>query len=116
MYFHYELSIGAVFSIFAGFYFWVGKFTGLKYNETLGKIGFYLSIKLPCFLISFLGLDRTPQETKATVSSFGSAVSLIFAFLFLFMVLGLHCNFNYSEGGLFVTRGEDPVYLHPNLI
>jgi heme/copper-type cytochrome/quinol oxidase subunit 1 len=39
--FHYVLSMGAVFSIFAGFYFWIGKMTGLAYNEALGKIHFY---------------------------------------------------------------------------
>jgi cytochrome c oxidase subunit 1 len=38
--FHYVLSMGAVFSIFAGFYFWIGKMSGLRYNETLGKIHF----------------------------------------------------------------------------
>jgi heme/copper-type cytochrome/quinol oxidase subunit 1 len=38
--FHYVLSMGAVFAIFAGFYFWLGKMTGLQYPETLGKIHF----------------------------------------------------------------------------
>jgi cytochrome c oxidase subunit 1 len=38
--FHYVLSMGAVFAIFAGFYYWVGKMTGLQYNEFLGKLHF----------------------------------------------------------------------------
>jgi len=38
--FHYVLSMGAVFSIFAGFYLWCGKMTGLQYNETFGQIHF----------------------------------------------------------------------------
>jgi len=38
--FHYVLSMGAVFAIFAGFYFWIEKILGLAYNETLGKIHF----------------------------------------------------------------------------
>lgn len=41
MHFHYVLSMGAVFGIFAGFYYWIGKITGFKYPETLGKIHFY---------------------------------------------------------------------------
>ena len=36
--FHYVLSMGAVFALFAAFYFWIGKITGLTYPETLGQI------------------------------------------------------------------------------
>ena len=43
--FHYVLSMGAVFAIFAGFYFWFEKITGFKYNERLGKFIF------ECFLL-----------------------------------------------------------------
>ena len=39
--FHYVLSMGAVFAIFAGFYFWLPKITGKSYNEFLGKIHFW---------------------------------------------------------------------------
>lgn len=38
--FHYVLSLGAVFAIFAGFYYWLEKIIGLGYSETLGKIHF----------------------------------------------------------------------------
>jgi cytochrome c oxidase subunit 1 len=38
--FHYVLSMGAVFALFAGFYYWIPKIVGLSYNETLGKIHF----------------------------------------------------------------------------
>ena len=36
------LSMGAVFAIFAGWYYWIGKITGLEYPEVLGKIHFWL--------------------------------------------------------------------------
>jgi len=39
--FHYVLSMGVLFSLFGGFYYWYGKFTGLIYNETWGKIHFW---------------------------------------------------------------------------
>ena len=39
--FHYVLSMGAVFALFAGFYFWTPKIIGLTYNELLGKIHFW---------------------------------------------------------------------------
>lgn len=38
--FHYVLSMGAVFAIFAGFYYWVGKVTGMQYSEFLGGLHF----------------------------------------------------------------------------
>lgn len=38
--FHYVLSMGAMFSVFAGFYLWIGKITGRQYPEFLGKIHF----------------------------------------------------------------------------
>ena len=42
MHFHYVLSMGAVFGLFAGFYYWIGKISGLQYPETLGQIHFWL--------------------------------------------------------------------------
>ena len=39
--FHYVLSMGAVFALFAGAYFWFPKITGYAYNETMGKIHFW---------------------------------------------------------------------------
>ena len=38
--FHYVLSMGAVFGIFAGFYYWIEKIIGFKYNEFLAKDSF----------------------------------------------------------------------------
>lgn len=42
MHFHYVLSMGAVFAMFAGWYFWVPKMLGLNYNLNLAKIQFWL--------------------------------------------------------------------------
>src|SRR5258708_32584233 len=39
--FHYVLSLGAVFGLFAGWEYWVGKMCGRQYPETLGKIHFW---------------------------------------------------------------------------
>lgn len=39
--FHYVLSMGAVFALFAAFYYWIGKITGKTYNELLGQIHFW---------------------------------------------------------------------------
>ena len=38
--FHYVLSMGAVFAMFGGFYYWSGKILGMQYNELLGRVHF----------------------------------------------------------------------------
>jgi cytochrome c oxidase subunit 1 len=40
--FHYVLSLGAVFSVFGGFYYWFPKMTGYMYNERLANLHFWL--------------------------------------------------------------------------
>ena len=50
--FHYVLSMGAMFSVFAGFYLWIGKITGRQYPEFLGQIHFwtfFLGVNLTFF-------------------------------------------------------------------
>ncbi|HLK24658.1 MAG TPA: cytochrome c oxidase subunit I [Caulobacteraceae bacterium] len=64
--FHYVLSMGAVFSIFAGFYYWFEKMWGVKYNEFLGSIHFWLmfiGVNTIFFPQHFLGLQGMPRRT-----------------------------------------------------
>jgi cytochrome c oxidase subunit 1 len=70
--FHYVLSLGAVFSLFAGWYYWFGKMWGKQYNELLGKLHFWLffiGVNVLFFPMHFLGLDgfqrRVPDYTPA---------------------------------------------------
>ena len=81
--FHYVLSLGAVFSLFAGFYYWFPKMSGKMYNEFLGQLHFwvfFIGVNVMFFPMHFLGLqgmprripDYTPQyEHWNTVASVG---------------------------------------------
>ncbi|MCH8846462.1 MAG: cytochrome c oxidase subunit I [Proteobacteria bacterium] len=63
--FHYVLVPGAIFGVMAGIYFWLPKWTGHMYNETLGKWHFWLSavsVNVLFFPQHFLGLAGMPRR------------------------------------------------------
>jgi cytochrome c oxidase subunit 1 len=96
--FHYVRSIGALFAIFSGFYFWVGKITGLQYPEVLGQMHFWMTfvgVNLTFFPIHFLGLAGIPRRIPDypdaysgwnIICSYGSYISA-FSGLFFFYVV-----------------------------
>ncbi len=96
--FHYVLSMGAVFAIFSGWYYWIAKMTGLQYPEILGQIHFWLfffGVNLTFFPMHFLGLAgmprRIPDYADAfsfwnAIASFGSYISAISAIFFFYIV------------------------------
>jgi cytochrome c oxidase subunit I len=63
--FHYVLSMGAVFAIFSGIYFWFSKITGVQYSEVLGQIHFwvfFIGVNITFFPMHFLGLAGMPRR------------------------------------------------------
>ena len=63
--FHYVLSIGALFGLFAGIYYWLGKMSGKTYPEWAGKLHFWLTfagVNLVFFPQHFLGLQGMPRR------------------------------------------------------
>jgi cytochrome c oxidase subunit 1 len=93
--FHYVLSLGAVFGIFAGMYYWFPKITGYVYPERIGKLHFWIAFigsNILFFPQHFLGLSGMPRRYADypdafagwnMVSSIGAYV--FFAGLFIFM-------------------------------
>ena len=70
--FHYVLSLGAVFSLFAGFYYWFPKMSGKMYSEALGQAHFwvfFIGVNVMFFPMHFLGVQgmqrRVPDYTPA---------------------------------------------------
>jgi cytochrome c oxidase subunit 1 len=96
--FHYVLSMGAVFAMFAGWYYWIGKITGLQYPEVLGQIHFWMffvGVNITFFPMHFLGLAGMPRRIPDypdayagwnAVASFGSYISAISSLFFFYVV------------------------------
>ena len=97
--FHYVLSMGAMFGIFAGIYYWFGKMSGRKYNEYLGKLHFWLffiGVNVTFFPQHFLGLAGMPRRIPDypdayagwnLVSTYGSYISFAATLVFLFSII-----------------------------
>ena len=94
--FHYVLVSGSVFAIIAGAYYWLPKWTGHMYNETLGKWHFWLSMigfNLTFFPQHFLGLAGMPRRIPDYALQFtefnqwSSVGSFLFGFSQLLFVL-----------------------------
>jgi cytochrome c oxidase subunit I len=96
--FHYVLSMGAVFALFAGIYYWFNVLTGFVLNEKLSRAHFWITfigVNITFFPMHFLGLAGMPRRIPDYpdafafwnyVSSFGSYITLFGLILFLFNI------------------------------
>ncbi|MGE3919256.1 MAG: cbb3-type cytochrome c oxidase subunit I, partial [Hyphomicrobiaceae bacterium] len=97
--FHYVLSLGAVFAIFAGWYYWFPKMFGYMYDETIGHVHFWLTFvgaNILFFPQHFLGLAGMPRRyvdypdafaAWNKISSFGSYMTAFATLVFFVGVL-----------------------------
>ena len=97
--FHYVLSMGAVFSMLGGVYYWFDKITGVKYSEVLGQIHFWIffvGVNITFFPMHFLGVAGMPRRVPDypdaylmfnRIASYGSYISALSAIFFFYVVL-----------------------------
>ena len=96
--FHFTMSMGALFALFAGFYYWIGKMSGHQYPESLAKLQFwimFIGVLATFFPMHFLGLSGMPRRIPDypdafagwnEISTYGSYVSVLGMILFLYIV------------------------------
>jgi len=96
--FHYVLSMGAVFALFSGFYYWYGKITGLSYSHFYGSLHFWLTfvgVNLTFFPMHFLGLSGMPRRIPDypdvfqfwnVICTLGSYITLLGLFVFFYVL------------------------------
>jgi len=97
--FHYVLSLGAVFALFAGFYYWIGKMSGRQYPEWMGVVHFwttFIGVNLLFFPQHFLGLQGMPRRYIDypdafagwnEISSYGAYIAGASTIFFCFIVI-----------------------------
>jgi cytochrome c oxidase subunit I len=97
--FHYVLVSGSLFSIIAGVYYWLPKWTGRMYNETLGQYHFWFTViglNLTFFPMHFLGLAGMPRRIPdyalqfTTFNQISTIGAFIFGFAQLFFLYNLY--------------------------
>ncbi len=99
--FHYTMSLGATFAVFAGFYYWLPKMSGLKYSGFLGGLHFWLmfiGVNTVFFPQHFLGLQGMPRRYADypagfahwnMISSYGYVITAVGVLVFLVMLLDM---------------------------
>ena len=122
--FHYVLSMGAVLSVFGGYYYWSGKIIGYKYNEILGQIQywlFFIGVNMTFGPMHFLGLAGMPRRISDypdayagwnKIASIGSMITVISALLFIYIIYRqltdkeIEREYNWQESEYFGNRNN----------
>ena len=90
---HYVLFGGSIFGLFAGLYFWFPKLTGRMYEETWGKINFWLmfiGMNLTFFPMHFVGMNGMPRRIYTYTEEFGwGSLNLLSSLGYIVLFLGM---------------------------
>jgi cytochrome c oxidase subunit I len=90
--FHYVLSLGAVFSLFAGWYYWFGKMWGNQYNELLAQIHiwlFFIGVNVLFFPMHFLGAQGMQRRVPDYGDAFGYWNHIASVYGYTLMAIGM---------------------------
>jgi cytochrome c oxidase subunit 1 len=97
--FHYVLSLGAVFAIFAGFFYWIPKMSGYRYNGFLAGLQFWImfvGVNIIFFPQHFLGMQGMPRRYVDYpeafsywnhISTIGYGITLVGVIIFLVVLV-----------------------------
>jgi cytochrome c oxidase subunit 1 len=114
--FHYVLSMGAVFALFAGFYYWFDKILGFELDEYLGQVHFWVTfagVNLTFFPMHFLGLMGMPRRIPDYPDvysywnwwcTFGSFLTLVGSFVFVFNIYMAFAGYSNYFGKKFAAK------------
>lgn len=110
--FHYVLSMGAVFAVFGGMYYWIGKILGVEFDDVLGELHFwvfFIGVNITFFPMHFLGLSGMPRRIPDypdffygwnAIASYGSWVSVIATLLFFFNMYDIFISKQYAKNNI----------------
>ena len=124
--FHYVLSLGAVFAIFAGFYYWFGKMTGREFPEWAGQVHFwttFIGVNIVFFPQHFLGLAGMPRRIPDypdafagwnAISSYGAYISAASTVFFVVMVIKALSSGKQAAGNPWGAGATTLDWTHPS--
>ena len=103
--FHYTMVAGSLFALFAGTYYWLPKWTGHMYDETLARSHFWLSMIafnltfIPMFIVGIAGMPRRIPDYPLQFADFNMAASIGAAGFGLSQLLFLYTVIKCVRGG-----------------
>ena len=120
--FHYVLSMGAVFGVFAGFYFWIWKITGISYDPYLGRVHYYVTfigVNLTFFPMHFVGLKGMPRRVSDYpdiyrqynyIESMGSFITLMGVLVFFIILTLIVYRPKFEDMHLFLLKNRKNLF------
>ncbi|BBM01247.1 cytochrome c oxidase subunit I [Microbulbifer sp. GL-2] len=114
--FHYVLVPGAIFSITAAVYYWLPKWTGNMYNETMGKVHFWLAfigLNLTFFPMHFVGLAGMPRRIPDYALQFADFNQMASMGAFLFGAAQVVFLFNVVRTVMGGKKATEQVWENP---